>query len=135
MLTVLLCLLPNCCTHRGQLWVYSNYRTPIAVLDTDIKAGGCVIHTINRTLVPPSEMRTMEGYAGERLVAAPKSEWAPDQKPLPETPKPDSAMDHAASGSSGGPAADGSTKKASAAQHCVLHAAAGVVTLAAMLLL
>jgi hypothetical protein len=105
--------------------VYSRTDYPVSFNKTNIKAGGCIVHSINMALVPPSDRQMIDAWVDEiglRPDPAPKSQWAPEQLPLPKSleagagKKDDAAADAPAAGGSvvaGTPAGGAGSKPAS----------------------
>lgn len=118
MLLLLLLLFPLC---RRQPRVYSRRDYPVSLNQTNIKAGGCIVHSINMALVPPTSNDMVNAWVDEiglRPDAGPESQWAPKQQPLPNSLEasaagqgqgaaPASAVAATPAGGSGKPASSG----------------------------
>lgn len=95
---------------RGKPRVYSRRDYPVSFNKTNIKAGGCIVHSINMALVPPSDRQMIDAWVDEiglRPDPAPQAQWAPEQLPLSMSLEASAAgkKDDAAAAAAGGDSA------------------------------
>lgn len=123
--------------------MYSRRDYPVSFNKTNIKAGGCIVHSINMALVPPSDKQMIDAWVDEiglRPDPAPKAQWAPEQLPLPTSleasaGKKDDAAAAAAAGDSvvaAAPAGGAGTKPATSSSEAARVGGAGGLLLAAV---
>jgi hypothetical protein len=73
---------------KGKPYVYARPDLPSALNRTNIRAGKCIVHTLNRALVPPTANSMVQGWfeeVGTMPATRSRAQWAPQQQPLPDS--------------------------------------------------